>query len=99
MKLPETESHQCRYLSTNYGENIASGMGTQKMNLSLDFTSAVKTTADDKDFSSGDVTEEAPKKEEQKPSTTVQKPAATVQKPTATHDNDCEVSSSHRSES
>ena len=44
------------------------------MNRSLDFTSAVKTTADDKDFSSEDVTEEAPKKEEQKPSTTVQKP-------------------------
>ena len=65
-------------------DSIASGMGTQKMNLSLDFTSAVKTTADDKDFSSGDVTEEAPKKEEQKPSTTVQKPTATVQKPTAT---------------
>ena len=65
-------------------DSIASGMGTQKMNLSLDFTSVVKTTADDKDFSSEDVTEEAPKKEEQKPSTTVQKPAATVQKPTAT---------------
>ena len=65
-------------------DSIASGMGTQKMNLSLDFTSAVKTTADDKDFSSEDVTEEAPKKEEQKPSTTVQKPTATVQKPTAT---------------
>ena len=47
------------------------------MNLSLDFTSVVKTTADDKDFSSEDVTEEAPKKEEQKPSTTVQKPTAT----------------------
>ena len=46
-------------------DSIASGMGTQKMNLSLDFTSAVKTTADDKDFSSEDVTEEAPKKEEQ----------------------------------
>lgn len=58
-------------------DSIASGMGTQKMNLSLDFTSAVKTTADDKDFSSEDVTEEAPKKEEQKPSTTVQKPTAT----------------------
>lgn len=46
-------------------DSIASGMGTQKMNLSLDFTSVVKTTADDKDFSSEDVTEEAPKKEEQ----------------------------------
>ena len=65
-------------------DSIASGMGTQKMNLSLDFTSVVKTTADDKDFSNEDVTEEAPKKEEQKPSTTVQKPAATVQKPAAT---------------
>ena len=64
-------------------DSIASGMGTQKMNLSLDFTSVVKTTADDKDFSSEDVTEEAQKKEEQKPSTTVQKPTATVQKPTA----------------
>ena len=65
-------------------DSIASGMGTQKMKLSLDFASVVKTTAEDKDFSSEDVTEEAPKKEEQKPSTTVQKPAATVQKPAAT---------------
>ena len=31
-------------------DSIASGMGTQKMNLSLDFTSVVKTTADDKDL-------------------------------------------------
>lgn len=66
-------------------DSIMPGMGTQKMNLSLDFTSVVKTTADDKDFNAGDVTEEAPKKEEpQKPSdkpstsTTVQKPATST---------------------
>lgn len=66
-------------------DSIMPGMGTQKMNLSLDFTSLVKTTADDSDFNAEDVTEEAPKKEEpQKPSntpstsTTEQKPAATT---------------------
>lgn len=66
-------------------DSIMSGMGTQKMNLSLDFTSLVKTTADDSDFNAEDVTEEAPKKEEpQKPSntpstsTTEQKPATST---------------------
>lgn len=66
-------------------DSIMPGMGTQKMNLSLDFTSLVKTTADDSDFNAEDVTEEAPKKEEpQKPSntpsasTTEQKPATTT---------------------
>ncbi len=70
------------------------------MNLSLGFYIVVKTTADDKDFSSEDVTEEAPKKEEQKPSTTSTE--ASCNSPEAncnTDDNDCEVSSSHRSES
>lgn len=66
-------------------DSIMSGMGTQKMNLSLDLASIVKTTADDSDFHAGDVTEEAPKKDEsQKPSNTPstsiteQKPATTT---------------------
>ena len=73
-------------------DSIMPGMGTQKMNLSLDLSSLVKTTADDKDFNNGDVIEEAAKKEENKkpeqtpvtpstsaPSTTTaQKPAQTT---------------------
>lgn len=73
-------------------DSIMPGMGTQKMNLSLDLSSLVKTTVDDKDFNNGDVIEEAAKKEENKkpeqtpvtpstsaPSTTTaQKPAQTT---------------------
>ncbi len=66
-------------------DSIMPGMGTQQMKLSLDFSSVVKTTADDADFNAGDVTEEAPKKEEpQNPSntpstsTTEQKPATST---------------------
>lgn len=57
-------------------DSIMPGMGTQKMNLSLDLSSLVKTTADDNDFNSGDVIEEAAKKEENK------KPEQTPLKPT-----------------
>ena len=38
-------------------ESIMAGMGTQKVNLTLDWTSAVKTTANDKAFASEDVIE------------------------------------------
>ena len=69
-------------------DSIMPGMGTQQMNLSLDFSSVVKTTADDADFNAGDVTEEASKKPSNNPgtSTTTQKPAAstTVKKQTTT---------------
>lgn len=44
-------------------ESIMAGMGTQKVNLTLDWTSAVKTTANDKAFSSEDVIEQGPKKD------------------------------------
>ncbi|MFR9098723.1 MAG: NEAT domain-containing protein [Anaerostipes hadrus] len=40
-------------------ENMTPGSGTQKVNLSLDLSSAVKTTANDKDFNSEDVIESA----------------------------------------
>lgn len=38
-------------------ENMSAGSGIQKVNLSLDLSSAVKTTANDKDFNSEDVIE------------------------------------------
>ena len=44
-------------------ESIMAGMGTQKVNLTLDWTSAVKTTANDKAFASEDVIEQGPKKD------------------------------------
>lgn len=44
-------------------ESIMAGMGTQKLNLTLDWTSVAKTTADDKAFSSEDVIEQGAKKE------------------------------------
>ena len=59
-------------------DSIMPGMGTQKMNLSLDLSSLVKTTADDKDFNNGDAIEEATKKEENKKPE--QKPATTTAK-------------------
>lgn len=40
-------------------ENMSAGSGIQKVNLSLDLSSAVKTTANDKDFNSEDVIEPA----------------------------------------
>ena len=40
-------------------ENMSPGSGTNKVNLSLDLSSAVKTTANDKDFNSEDVIEPA----------------------------------------
>ena len=40
-------------------ENMSVGSGIQKVNLSLDLSSAVKTTANDKDFNSEDVIEPA----------------------------------------
>lgn len=43
-------------------ESIMAGMGTQKVNLTLDWTTAVKTTENDKAFSSEDVIEQGPKK-------------------------------------
>ena len=63
-------------------DSIMPGMGTQKMNLSLDFTSLVKTTADDSDFNAEDVTEEAPKKEEPQNPSNTPSTSTTEQKPT-----------------
>lgn len=44
-------------------ESIMAGMGTQKLNLTLDWTSVAKTTANDKAFSSEDVIEQGAKKD------------------------------------
>lgn len=44
-------------------ESISQGSGTQKVNLKVDWTTAVKTTASDKAFSSEDVIEQGAKKD------------------------------------